>query len=48
MGVGCRMGAGPREVERFETSVAPVDQAPCEIAVAAIAGTVISRVDREV
>src|SRR5437899_6082522 len=48
MGVGCRMGAGLGHVERLESSVAPVDQAPGKIAVAAIAGAVISRVGREV
>ena len=47
MGVGCRMGAGLGHVERLESSVALADQAPGKIAVAAIAGAVISRVDRE-
>src|SRR5206468_632319 len=47
-GVGCRMGAGLRHVERLESSVALADQAPGKIAVAAIAGGVISRVGREV
>ena len=48
IGVGCRMGAGLRHVERLESSVAPADQAPGKIAVAAIAGAVFSRVGREV
>ena len=47
IGVDCRMGAGLRHVERFESSVARRGQAPCKIAVAAIAGAVTSGVDRE-
>jgi hypothetical protein len=41
------MEAGPRQVERLETGVAGVDQPSCKITVAAIAGAVISGLDRE-
>ena len=47
MSVGCPVGARLRHIERLKCSVAPVDQTPGKIAVAAIAGAVISRVDRE-
>src|SRR5689334_16445185 len=41
------MEAGPRQIERLETGVAGVDQPSRKITVAAIAGAVISGVDRE-
>ena len=47
MGDGCRMGARLRHIERLESSVAAVDQAPGKVTVSTIPGAVISRVDRE-
>src|SRR6476620_679232 len=47
MGVGCRVGARLRHVERLECGIATVDHTPCKITVAAIAGAVISRVEQE-
>src|SRR6266516_2686918 len=47
MGIGCRVSAHLRHVKRPECGVAFVDQTPCKIAVSAIAGAVISRVDQE-
>ena len=47
MGIGCRVSARLRHVKRPECGVAFVDQTPCKITVAAIAGAVISRVDQE-
>src|SRR5882757_2614283 len=47
MGIGCRVSARLRHVMRPECGVAPVDQTPYKIAVAAIAGAVISRMDQE-
>src|SRR6267154_571709 len=47
MGIGCRVSACLRHVNRRECGVAFVDQTPCKIAVAAIAGAVISRVEQE-
>src|SRR5258708_38265598 len=47
--VGVAGGGGPRlrHIDRLECRVAAVDQTPGKITVPAIAGAVISRVDRE-
>src|SRR5882672_3263123 len=47
MSAGCRVSARLRHIDRRECRVAAVDQTPGKITVPAIAGAVISRVDRE-